>query len=80
MAKERGARLPRSADMREEMKAAASETRTASVTTGTMTLNRSHRGTPATTGRPERPVSDGKLATEEGKQPETLVTTETTGM
>lgn len=77
--KERGVRLPRSADTSAEMKAAASERRTASATTGTMTLNRSHHGTPATTGRPERPVSDVTPAIEEEKQPETLVTTETTG-
>lgn len=78
--KERGVRLPRSADMSAETKAAASERRTASATTGTTTLNRCHHGTLAKTGRPERPASDGTHATEEGKQPETLVTTETTGM
>lgn len=78
--RERGVRPHRSADMSAEMKAAASERRTASVTTGTMTLNRSHHGTVVTTGRPETPESDGTVAIEEGKRPESLATTETAGM
>lgn len=77
--KERGVHLPRNAGMSAEMKAAASERRTVSVTTGTTTLNISHHGTLVMTGRPEMPVRGGTLAIEEGKQPETLVTTETTG-
>lgn len=77
--KERGVRQSRSTDTSAETKAAASERRTTSATTGTMTLNRSHHGTPAMTERPERLVSDGTFVTEEGKRLETLATTETTG-
>lgn len=50
----------------------ANERRTASVTTGTMTLNRSP-GMPVTTGTPEMLVTDGTLVTEEGNQLEILV-------
>lgn len=78
--RERGVRPHRSADMSAEMKAAASERRTASVTTGTMTLNRCRHGTAATTGSPGTLESDGTAATEEGKRPESLATTETAGM
>ena len=51
--------------------------RKASATTGTLTPSRSRHGTPGKTERRERLVREGRLATEEGKQPETLVTTET---
>lgn len=70
--KERGVRLLRSTGMSAEMKAAASEKKSA--TNGTMTLNRSHHGM---TARPEVLVSEGTVATEEGKRPETLETTGT---
>lgn len=49
------------------------------MTTGTMTLSRCHRGTVATTGTTETPEIDGMVATEEGKRPESLVTTEIAG-
>lgn len=75
--KGRGVRLLRSASRSVEMKAAASEKKNAMI--GTTTLNRSHHGTLAMTGRRERPANDGTLASEEGKRLETLVTIETTG-
>lgn len=63
--------------MSAEMKAAASERKSAMI--GTTSPNRSRRGTPAMIGRPERPASDGTLAREAGIRPERPVTIETTG-
>lgn len=76
--RERGVHPLRSADMSAEMKAAASVRKTASETTGTMTLNRSHLVIPVTTGRPESPESEGTLENVAEKLPESLVTIGTT--
>lgn len=71
----KGVRPPRTADMSAEMTAAAKETKT----TETMTPNKSLPGTPVMTGTPETLASDGTLVSEDGNQPESLVTTETAG-
>lgn len=56
------------------MRAAASERRTASVTTETTTLSRCHLVMPVMTGTPESPESEETLVTAAEKLPESLET------